>query len=116
MCKDYKYVAIGGIVSKEIRKEHYPMLRWFIDKAHEAGAKIHGLGFTVENVERYKFDSVDSTSWSAGNQFGFYYFFKNGTIIKKHPKPGQKIKYSSRDLGEHNFNEWVKYQKWLKTR
>lgn len=46
MCKDYDYVAIGGIVGKAVIKVDEKYYPWFIDSAHEHGAKIHGLGYT----------------------------------------------------------------------
>ena len=46
MCKDYEYVALGGVVIKEIPLSLFEkMFPWFIDKAHEHGAQIHGLGY-----------------------------------------------------------------------
>lgn len=72
MCKDYRYVAIGGIVTQEIPKAVYEQsFPWFIAKAHEQGSKIHGLGYTsLAGLKRYRFDSVDSTSWSRGSRWG----------------------------------------------
>lgn len=45
-CKDYDYVAIGGIVSKEIKQKDYPIFSTLINIAHKNNCKIHGLGFT----------------------------------------------------------------------
>ena len=50
MCEEYDYVAIGGIVTKEITKEQYSFFPWFINEAHKRGCKIHGLGFTDTNL------------------------------------------------------------------
>jgi len=57
----YPYVAIGGIVAKEIKRSEYKYFPWFIKKAHEHGAQIHGMGFSPLNGN-YGFDSVDTTS------------------------------------------------------
>ena len=72
MCEDYPYVALGGIVTKEIdRKKYETAFPWFIKTAHEHKCKIHGLGYTtVANLKKYHFDSVDSTSWLYGNRGG----------------------------------------------
>ena len=71
MCEEYDYVAIGGIVTKEITKEQYSFFPWFINEAHKRGCKIHGLGFTDTNLlQKYHFDSVDSTAWLSGSRFG----------------------------------------------
>ena len=112
MCEEYDYVAIGGIVSKEITQNEYPYFTWFINEAHKRGAKIHGLGFTnLKGLEKYKFDSVDSTSWTTGNRFGSVYFFNGKTIVKYDKKQGQRLK-DSKAVAVHNFNEWVKFQKY----
>lgn len=70
MCDEYDYVAIGGIVTKEITKDQYPFFTWFLNEAHKRGCKVHGLGFTsIADLPKYHFDSVDSTSWKSGGAF-----------------------------------------------
>lgn len=110
MCDEYDYVAIGGIVSKEITKNQYPVLTWFINEAHKRGCKIHGLGFTsITELSKYRFDSVDSTSWKSGGRFGQCYLFQNGTI-KTITQKHKRAVYQK--LDKHNFNEWVKFQRY----
>lgn len=111
MCEEYDYVAIGGIVSKEITSKEYPFFTWFINEAHKRGCKIHGLGFTsLENITKYKFDSVDSTAWTTGNRFGFVYKF-NGKTMKKIDAPqGCRLK-DSKKVALNNYIEWIKFQK-----
>lgn len=115
MCKEYGYVAIGGIVSKEIPQAEHKYFPWFINKAHEYGAIIHGLGYTsINGLTKYHFDSVDSTSWTSGNRFGMVYTF-DGKTINQHKKPeGVRID-DHYGLSLHNFNEWVKFQKYAET-
>lgn len=109
MCKEYDYVAIGGIVSKEITQKDYKYFPKFINIAHENGAKIHGLGFTnLEGLTKYHFDSVDSTSWVSGNRFGSIYKFNGKTMVKYSKKEGQRLA-DSRKVAVHNFMEWVKF-------
>ena len=114
MCKNYPYVAIGGIVTKEIPTDKYERaFPWFIKTAHLYGCKIHGLGYTrLANLKKYHFDSVDSTAWLYGNRGGYLYKFKpsTGLIEKITSKEGCRLK--SREAAFHNFNEWVKYQQW----
>lgn len=115
MCDEYNYVAIGGIVTKEITRKEYKYFPWFINEAHKRGAKIHGLGFTnLEGIQKYHFDSVDSTSWTTGNRFGAIYRFNGKTMEKYDKKNGQRLA-DSRAVAIHNFNEWVKFQKYAKT-
>lgn len=109
MCEQYKYVAFGGIVSKEITQKEYRFFPWFINKAHEHGAKIHGLGFTnMQDLTKYHFDSVDSSTWSAGNRFGKVYHFDGTTIKTYSRKEGMRIA-DHQALALHNFKEWVKF-------
>lgn len=115
MCDEYKYVAIGGIVSKEISSTEYKFFPWFINEAHKRGAKIHGLGFTnLEGIRKYHFDSVDSTSWTTGNRFGAIYRFNGRTMEKFGKKDGQRLA-DSRAVAIHNFNEWAKFQKYAES-
>ncbi len=110
MIKDYNYVAIGGIVSKEITNKDYPFFNWFLQTAKRENCKVHGLGFTGMNeVKKYPFYSVDSTAWLYGNRGGFLYHF-NGSDIKKIQPKGMRLK--GRAAALHNFTEWVKFSKY----
>lgn len=114
MCDEFPYVAIGGIVSKEISQKEYRFFPWFIDEAHKRGCKIHGLGFTnLKGLERYHFDSVDSTAWLSGNRFGSVYTFTGKTMRKTDKKEGQRLS-DSRAVAVHNFTEWAKFQQYAK--
>lgn len=114
MCDEYDYVALGGIVTREITKEQYPFFTWFIDEAHKRGAKIHGLGFTdTALLKKYPFDSVDSTAWLSGSRFGnVYYFDRSNGVMKnvKAPKGKKTVHYKLID--QRNIDEWLKYQRY----
>lgn len=115
MCDEYKYVAIGGIVSKEITPQEYKYFPWFINEAHRRKAKIHGLGFTALSLlPKYHFDSVDSTAWTTGNRFGAVFYFNGHTINKRVKGEGQRLK-DSRAVAINNFNEWVKFQQYAES-
>lgn len=114
MCDSYPYVAIGGLVTKELplktMEKYFP---WFISEAHKRGCKIHGLGYTnLKGLKRFKFDSVDSTAWLYGNRGGFVYKFnpKMGTVDKICAPAGARL--HAREAAIHNFNEWVKFQRY----
>lgn len=114
ICDNYDYVAIGGIVTKEIKPNEYPFFTWFITEAHKRNCKIHGLGFTnLQGLTKYHFDSVDSTSWTTGNRFGSVYMFNGKTIVKYDKKQGQRLS-DAKAVAIHNFNEWVKFQRYAK--
>ena len=112
MVKEYSYVAIGGIVTKEIkRKEHdifLPLLR--IAKANNC--KVHGLGYTnLKNLKKYPFYSVDSTSWLSGNRFGQAYLFDGRELTQaQKTKKGQRAK--TNEIAWHNFKQWYLFSKY----
>ena len=115
MCDQYDYVAIGGIVSKEITPDKYSALPALITEAHKRKAKIHGLGFTaLDWLRRCHFDSVDSTAWTTGNRFGYLYFFNGKTMVKKDVPKGKRLG-DSRAAALHNYTEWIKFQKYAET-
>lgn len=115
-CKEYPYVAIGGLVDGakkgEYARQFWKYFPWFINTAHENGSKIHALGFTsLEGIERYHFDSVDSTAWTTGNRFGYIYYFDGKTIRKKEKPRGHKLG-DTRAVALNNYTEWIKFQKY----
>lgn len=115
MCKEYGYVAIGGIVSKEIKPEEYKYFPYLINTAHKHGAKVHGLGFTsLQGIKKYHFDSVDSTSWTTGNRFGQLYMFNGSTVVQRQKAEGVRIANHD-SMALHNFKEWVKFQQYAET-
>lgn len=111
MVKNYNYIAIGGIVSGEITKDEHKFFTPLINLAKEQGTKVHGLGYTnLEGLKKYKFDSVDSTAWTYGNRSGFVQWFDGQTLQKIKAKQGSKMK--AKETAIHNFNEWVKFQRY----
>ena len=114
MCDEYDYVAIGGIVSQEIKRDEYKYFPWFINEAHKRGAKIHGLGFTnLKGLALYHFDSVDSSSWTTGNRFGAIYKFNGREMTITRKPPNTRVK--ARETAINNFNEWVKFCQYAET-
>lgn len=112
MCDEYDYVAIGGIVAKEIKPEQYGAFPMLIAEAHRRKAKIHGLGFTsLEWLPKCHFDSVDSAAWTAGNRFGFIYQFNGKTMIKHNVPKGKRLA-DSKKVAEINYLEWLKFQRY----
>lgn len=117
MCRDYPYVAFGGIItdglSTKTLEKYFP---WFINTAHKNCAKIHGLGYTnLTGLPKFHFDSVDSTTWTMGSRFGQLMEFKNGTIVKHNSvQGGVKIRSikDTKACSYHNFTEWLKYQRY----
>lgn len=111
MIQEYGYVAIGGIVTREIKPAEYPYFTWFLNEAAKNNCKVHGLGFTnLREIERYRFYSVDSTSWISGNRFGGVYTFNGRSMDKHNKQPGQRVK--THETARNNFYEWVRFQKY----
>lgn len=113
MCRDYNYIAIGGLVKDvyDIFPEKY--FPWFINRAHEAGVKLHGLGYTsLKGLYTYHFDSVDSTAWLYGNRGGYLYKFNEvtGEMEKIDKQNGKRLK--STEAAIHNYREWQKFQQY----
>lgn len=110
--KEYDYVAIGGIVIKEIRPKDYDIFIPLLKIAKENKCKVHGLGFTnLKGMKKYHFYSVDSTNWLSSSRFGDIEYF-NGKEIVKYLKPkGKKtIHYTIRD--DFVVKEWIKFQEY----
>jgi hypothetical protein len=113
MCHDYEYVAIGGIVTKEIKKSQYDVFVILLDIAKKYKTKVHGLGFTnLKGLKRYKFYSVDSTNWITGRfgSVGPYVF--TGDTLKNIKRPENMVKKDQSQINLFSFSEWVKFQKY----
>ena len=115
-CEEYPYVALGGLVNGAKKGEYarslWKYFPWFINTAHQNGAKIHALGFTsLDGIRQYHFDSVDSTAWTTGNRFGYLYFFDGETMQRRDAPKGHRIK-DAKAAALHNYTEWIKFQKY----
>lgn len=119
LTKEYDYIAIGGIVTKEIKKKDYNKLFPALLKiAKKNNCKVHGLGFTSVECEKYDFYSVDSTSWSACIRYARMYNFNTKTkemksklISKSHRLDQKGNKFIK--LLKISLKEWIKYQTYL---
>lgn len=71
-----------------------------------------GGGYTtVANLQKYRFDSVDSTAWLYGNRGGYICKFNPRTgLMEQMSKEGCRLK--SREGAVNNFNEWVKFSRY----
>ena len=115
MCKDWPYVALGGFAKAgdmASRKKYEQAFPCFIDIAHTAGAKIHGLGYTnIKGLHYNHFDSVDSTAWLYGNRGGYLYKFNEITgLMEEYKAEGCRLK--SHQAALHNYIEWQKLQRY----
>ena len=115
MVQEYDYVAIGGVVIKEIKPQDYKYFIPLLKIAKENNCKVHGLGFTAtKQLKKYHFYSVDSTSWNGITRFNAYdKYDERRHIIYRVPKNDRRIKKEERDNALiYSFNEWLKFQKY----
>ncbi len=113
MVEKYPYTAISASGRYDSAWTRRPGGKTAINKlcriAHDAGGRVHGLGYTVlKNLPTIGFDSVDSTAWIFGNMTGHIYRF-NGTTMVKETMAGR---LRGRQVAVYNFAEWVKYQRY----
>lgn len=112
LTEEYDYVSIGGIASKEITQKDYKYLPGLLSIAHKNNCKVHGLGFTrTRELNRYRFDSVDSTTWLQARRFGELSKFDGRKMIRI--KKESKTQKGRPEILEYNLKEWIKYQKYL---
>jgi len=119
MCEEYNYVAIsasGAYDSAWTRKKKFiPILQTMLSIARKNSTKVHGLGMTsMSLIQKLRFDSIDSTTWLNAAKFGEFQWFSNNIINKKQARQLKKktIKNKEKEMLNHNFNEWVKFQKY----
>ena len=109
MCKEYPYIALGGIAIKDIKRSDYKYFEWFIETAHENNTRIHGLGLTdFKALKQFNFDSVDSTSWM-GSRYAKFYKYSNGECRMLKSPPNSRMTLNWRECDEINLREWVKF-------
>lgn len=108
MCKEYKYVAIGGIAAKEIKPSEHHILYELCDIAHSYGCKVHGLGYLplkIINDRECPFDTIDGTSW-IGHIRRNYYRLNDGSLEKVVDKERHW-----RELDKDSYQAWVEFSK-----
>lgn len=110
--KEYQYVAIGGIVVKEIKAQEYKYFIPLLKIARKNNCKVHGLGFTATSqLKKYHFYSIDSTSWLKASRFGRIDYF-DGKKMKTYPKPKNSRTTNYKKCDDFIFQEWIKFQKY----
>ena len=113
MCDNYSYIAIGGLVF-HVKKSEYPLIKKMVDYARSKNVKVHGLGFTKTNeLDKYRFYSVDSASWTKAAALGQQRHDFDGNKIVTHKIDGKGKKINLSKLVCHNGIEWCKYQRYM---
>ena len=107
---NYDYVAIGGIVIREIPSSEYKYFRPLLKMAEKHNCKVHGLGFTAtRDLKYYHFYSIDSTSWTSASRFAQISMF-DGEKIRNVPKPKNSRMKNCKKALEISLKEWLKFQ------
>lgn len=84
MTKNYRYIAIGGMVVG--RNRPITALSKMVKYAKDRGVKVHGLGFTdLTHLNSIDWYSVDSCSWVKSAVRGGRVHRFTGTTIKAEP-------------------------------
>lgn len=105
----YDYIALGGIARVKGEK----LVKW-LDECFaiinmKRGIKVHGYGITeVEVLWRYKWESVDSTSWfqAAGNGYVFIPQPKHGKYDYRVQPWSIKVSNDMQVKGQTKNNHW----------
>lgn len=113
MLSEYEYIAIGGFAIKDIKPQEYPLIKRIVRYAYESGVKVHGLGYTHQDVLDYAFYSCDSSSWTTCNRFGKIYKFDGQKIVCINPKNTGTKRDKQQEIEAIVLKEWIKYQKYL---
>lgn len=105
-CLAYPRFALGGLVG--FAKQRAQLFEWLdrcweriCDSSGKPRSKIHGFGMTgFEVMQRYPWDSVDSTSWAQGS--------KQGAILVKKGNSYQSLVVANdaqarRELDQHFY-------------
>lgn len=112
LCAEYSYIAIGGFAIKDIKPAEYKYIHSLLSYARAHNTKVHGLGFTPADVEKYDFYSVDSSSWTIGSRYARIYLFKDGRMTQVGRPANTRLK-DYKVLDAHNLKQWIRFQRYL---
>lgn len=109
-CKEREYIFFGGLVKET---KDFNKINSFIDFLYGYGVKCHLLGHTPPDLENYHhLYSCDSSSWTMGARSGIIFNFENDKLVSNKLEDMKRTTYYQ--LNNHNFKQWIKYQKYLK--
>lgn len=110
LVKKYNYIAIGDVPIGQGSRELSRYFPWFLEEAHKNNCRVHGLAFTsIPDLQFTSFDSVDSSSWTAGARFAHPFRFDGHQIQSYDAKRTEEktLKHNS-IVKLHDFLEWKK--------
>ena len=81
ICKSHEYICFGAFITDGLKPSQYKILPQFLSEAKKHGTRVHGLGFTdMKGLVKYKFDSVDSSTWTMGCRVGMVFVIRDNLI------------------------------------
>lgn len=108
ICKKVPYVAIA------VRHFNDEQNKYLLDYAHSCGCRVHGLAQTnVDKLFWLNYDSVDSSTWSAGPRFSTKQLFDGHRIIKENQFRTDEIQVSNVKMSSHCIKEWLKLSEYF---
>ena len=117
LIKQKDYIMLGDVDVGSHSKAQEQFFSWFVEEAHKNNCKVHGLAFTqIEKLRYIPFDSVDSSSWTAGARFASLSRFDGHNLQKYDCKRTNERELAHNSLVKrHDYLEWKKLQHYFDT-
>lgn len=115
LVKQKNYICLGDVDVTTRNKAQEKYFSWFVEEAHKNNCKVHGLAFTqIEKLKHIPFDSVDSSSWTAGARFASPSRFDGHSILKYNCKRNDDRQLAHNSIVKtHDFLEWKKLSQYF---
>ena len=115
LVKQKDYICLGDVDVGSGNKVQEKYFSWFVDEAHRNNCKVHGLAFTqVDKLKQIPFDSVDSSSWTAGARYASVCRFDGHSIRKYNCKRTEEKELMHNSIiKKHDYLEWKALQKYF---
>lgn len=115
LIKQKDYICLGDVDVGSGNKVQEKFFPWFVEEAHKNNCRVHGLAFTrVDELRHIPFDSVDSSSWTAGARFASPSRFDGHNLLKYNCKrTDERELVHNAIVKKHDFLEWKKLQQYF---
>lgn len=117
LIKRKDYIMLGDVDVGSHSKTQEQFFPWFVEEAHKNNCRVHGLAFTqIEKLRHIPFDSVDSSSWTAGSRFASVARF-DGHNCQKYDcsRTSERQLVHNSIVKKHDYLEWKKLQHYFDT-
>lgn len=115
LVKKYNYVALGDVSVGSGSRKLYEYFPWFLEEAHKNNCRVHGLAFTsLSDLQFMSFDSVDSSSWTAGIRFARPSRFDGHTLQQYNcTRNENRVLTDNKIVSTRDFLEWKKLSQYF---